>query len=97
MNELAQCHYSDNRGVENEERMETAKELLENMGDILMELNNQVRMISDAVYRGAGVNPAEKASNEPRETPPMIAIMKGQRDTAEEILRELVRIRGVLW
>ena len=95
MNELAQCHYSDNRGVENEERMETAKELLENMGAILMELNNQVRMIAEAVYRGA--DSVEKAPNEPRETPPMIAIMKGQRDSAEEILRELVRIREALW
>ena len=95
MNELAQCHYSDNRGVENEERMETAKELLENMGDILMELNNQVRMIAEAVYRG--VNPAEKAPNEPRETPPMIAVMKEQRDMAESVLKELIRIRAVLW
>jgi hypothetical protein len=95
MNELAQCHYSDNRGAENEERIETAKELLENMGAILKELNTEVRTIAEAVYRG--VNPAEKAPNEPRTTPPMIAVLKEQRNMAEEVLRELVRIRGALW
>ncbi len=95
MNELAQSHYSDNRGVENVEKMETAKELLDNMGDILTELNIQVRMIAEAVYRG--VEPTEKASNEPREAKPMIAIMKDQRDMAESTLREVIRIRTLLY
>lgn len=49
-----------------EERRETAKELLETMGVILERLNNEVRMISDAVYRGANCNQVEKLSNEPK-------------------------------
>ena len=92
MNELAQCHYSDNRGAETEERMETAKELLENMGDILMELNIQVHIIAEALYRGV-----DKVPDESKETKPMIAIMKDQRDMAESALREVMRIRAVLW
>ena len=35
-----------------EPKRETAKELLESMGCILREMENQVAMISDAVYRG---------------------------------------------
>ena len=96
MNELAQCHYSDNRGMENVERIETAKELLDNMGAILTELNGEVRMIAEAVYRG--VDPTEKAPNDPtRETQPMIVIMKEQRDMAESTLREVIRIKTLLW
>lgn len=80
-----------------EQRRETAKELLDNMGAILKELNHEVRMISDAVYRGCNCNPVEEVPNELKEMPPMIAIMKGQRDAAEEALKELVRIREALW
>ena len=79
-----------------EPRRETAKELLENMGAILRELNNEVRMISDAVYRGRNCNPVEEEPNEPK-MPPMVAIMREQRDVAEEVLKELVRIREALW
>lgn len=90
MNESARC------AVE-EVKRETAKELLENMGAILKELNNQVRMISDAVYRGGNCNPVEEVPNEPKGMPPMVAIMEGQRDAAEGLLKEVVRIREALW
>lgn len=90
MNELTQC-------TGEEAKRETAKELLENMGAILKELNNQVRMISDAVYRGCTRKTVEEVPNELKEMPPMIVIMKGQRDAAEEALRELVKIREALW
>jgi len=82
---------------EEEQRRETVKELLETMGVILEELNNEVRMISDAVYRGGNHKQVEEAPNEPKEMPPMIAIMKEQRDAAEVTLRELQRIREALW
>jgi len=95
VNALTQSHYSDNRCVENEEKMETAKELLENTGDILTELNIQVHIIAEALYRG--VDTTEKLSDESRETKPMIAIMKDQRDMAESTLREVMRIRTLLW
>lgn len=90
MNELAQCAVK-------EAKTETAKELLENMGAILKELNNEVRMISDAVYRGGCCNPVEEIPNEPKGMPPMVAIMHGQRDEAEELLKEVVKIREALW
>ena len=80
-----------------EVKRETAKELLESMGVILEELNNEVRMISDAVYRGGNRNPVEEVQNELKEMPPMVAIMKEQRDAAEGALRGLVRIREALW
>lgn len=89
MNESARCAVEEVKG-------ETAKELLENMGAILKELNKEVRMISDAVYRGGNFNPLEEEPNEPK-MPPMVAIMRGQRDAAEEVLKELVRIREALW
>lgn len=90
MSELTAC------AVEKKER-ETAQELLENMGAILKELNNEVRMISDAVYRGGNSNPVEEVPNEPKGMPPMVAIMKGQRDAAEGLLKEVVKIREALW
>lgn len=79
-----------------EQKRETVKELLENMGAILVELNNNVCMIADAVYRGGNNNPVKEVHDEPK-MPPMVAIMQGQRDAAEEVLKELVRIREALW
>lgn len=90
MNENTRC------AVE-EVKRETAKELLENMGAILVELNNEVRMISDAVYRGGNCNPVEEVPNEPKRMPPMVDIMQEQRDAAAGVLKELVRIREALW
>lgn len=81
-----------------EEKRETAKELLESMGVILDELNDEVRMISDAVYRGGNCNPVEGVPKEPKPPmPPMVVIMKEQRDKAGGALRELVKIREALW
>lgn len=89
MNESAQCAA---------EKRETAKELLESMDVILDELNDEVRMISDAVYRGGICNQVEEATNEPKPPmPPMVDIMKEQRDKAGGALRELVKIREALW
>lgn len=81
-----------------EQKRETVKELLENMDSILGEMKIQVAMISDAVYRGE--NQVEKGptlTNEPRATPPMVVIMREQRDTAEYLLKEIVKIREALW
>ena len=79
-----------------DQRRETAKELLENMGSILREMENQVAMISDAVYRGE--NHVEKEpANEPCAMPPMVVMMKLQIDTAESLLKEIIKIREALW
>lgn len=79
-----------------EKRRETAKELLESMGVILEALNNEARMIADAIYRDDNCNILKEPPDEPK-MPPMITIMKEQRDAAEGTLRELQRIREALW
>ena len=88
-NELTQC-------AETEVKRETAKELLEQMDAILKELNNEVRMISEAVYRDADCTNIREELDEPK-MPPMIVIMEEQRDMAEEILKEVFKIRESLW
>lgn len=80
-----------------EEKRETAKGLLENMGAILKELNNEVRMISDAVYRGGNRPTDEEVPNEPKGMPPMVVTMREQRDTAECLLKDIIKIREALW
>ena len=90
MNELTRCAGEEVKG-------ETAKELLESMSVILENLYNEVRMISDAVYRGGNCNRAEEIPKGLKEMPPMIAIMRGQRDSAGEILTEVTKIREALW
>lgn len=79
-----------------EQKMETVKELLENMGCILGEMGNQVAMISDAVYRGENHEKKELA-NAPCATPPMVVMMRAQRDAAERLLKEIIKIREALW
>ncbi len=81
-----------------EQRRETAKELLENMWSILGEMDIQVTMISDAVYRGGKNEEKGPAlTNEPRATPPMVVMMREQRDAADRLLKEIVKIREALW
>lgn len=81
-----------------EQKRETAKELLEDTQNIFREMENQVAMISDAVYRGE--NHVEKGpvlTNEPCATPPMVVMMREQRDIAEGLLKEIIKIREALW
>lgn len=80
-----------------EPKRETAKELIEDMGAILDQLNNQVRMISDAIYRGGNCNQGNVETNEPKGMPPLIFIIQEQRDVAREVLKEVVKIREALW
>lgn len=80
-----------------EQKRETAKELLENMREILREMGNQVAMISDAVYRGDEKCVEKELANEPGATPPMVVMMREQRDTAEYLLKEIIKIREALW
>lgn len=81
-----------------EAKRETAKELLDHMGSILSEIGNHVNMISDAVYRGGkNVEKGPALTNEPCATPPMVVMMKLQIDTAERLLKEIIKIREALW
>jgi len=79
-----------------EQRRETVKELLENMGTILGEMGNQLGMISDALYRG-GNHEEKEPANDPCAMPPMAVLMRDQRDAAENLLKEIVKIREALW
>ena len=81
-----------------EQKRETVKELLEDTDKYLREMKNHIDMISDAVYRGANrVEKGPATTNEPRATPPMVVIMREQRDTAECLLKEIIKIREALW
>ncbi len=67
------------------------------MWSILGEMNNEVAMISDAVYRGGkNVKKEQALTNEPCAMPPMITTMKSQIDTANLLLKEIVKIREAL-
>lgn len=77
-------------------KRETAKEILGDMDNILREMENQVAMISDAIYRGRTLVEKEPI-NEPCDTPPMVFSMQRQRDTAGRLLKEIVEIREALW
>ena len=79
-----------------EERKETVKELLDNMGGILAEMEHEVIMISEAVYRGRNTVPKEPL-NDLEAVPPMLVIMRGHRDLAEAVLKEIKEIREALW
>lgn len=78
-----------------EPKRETVKDILDNMGSILAELEHTINMISDAVYQGNTV--AEEPKNEPCCDPPMIVMMTMQRDMAEDLLKKTVKIKEVLW
>lgn len=81
-----------------EQKRETAKNLLEDMENLLREMENHVAMISDAIYRGSNrVEKGPATTNEPCATPPMIVTMRAQRDTAECLLKEIIKIREALW
>lgn len=81
-----------------EPKRETAKNLLEDTDKYLREMKNHIDMISDAVYRGANhVEKGPDTTNEPCATPPMIVTMRAQRDTAECLLKEIIKIREALW
>lgn len=86
----------DNMRIGVEQKRETAKELLGDMDGILREMATQVAMISDAVYRGEKLV-KDELNNEPCAPPPMVVIMQEQRDTAERLLKEIIKIREALW
>lgn len=75
-------------------RTETAKQIIENMGCILTEIDNSVSMIESGIIAPGGGMALE--SREPREES-MLDTMRRQRDHAESILKALCRIREALW
>lgn len=79
-----------------DQRIDTAKAILDNMDLILIEMKHQVAMIADGIYRGESIVENE-LDNEPRPTLPMVAHMQEHVDTAEFLLEEIKKIREALW
>lgn len=80
--------------VECNEPRETAKIILENMNGILSEMNNQLCGIEDALY---GAVPKETNMGAEPHQPPMLTMLREQRDFAEAILKRIAHIREGLW
>ena len=73
----------------------TVKEVIENTGAILKETYGVVQTIRDALI---GPEPlATQGVNEPRADKTMVDTMVEQREFAERILRDIVRVRDALW
>lgn len=75
------------------EKMETLKDIIENISAINNEMDSQLQMIADALARGS--NPSNNNNSE--EPLSIIASIRRERDKAEENLKLLISIREYLW
>ena len=80
--------------VESNDKRETAKDIMLNLAAILTEIKNQVDSIESAIY---GNRSAETNAKEESTIPPMLMMLRQQRDFAEDILKITMRIREGLW
>jgi len=82
--------------VSNEPR-ETAKDIILNLAAILTEIKNQVDSIESAIYGKilAETNAGDGMEESP--FPPMLMLLRQQRDFAEDILKIVIHIREGLW
>lgn len=82
--------------VDNEPR-ETVKDIILNLAAILTEIKSQVDSIESALYgkRLAETNAGDGMEEVP--FPPMLMLLRQQRDFAEDILKIIIHIREGLW
>ena len=80
--------------VESNEPRETAKDTIVNLAAILTEIKNEVDLIDSAIY---GNRSTETTAKEEPSMPPMLLMLKQQRDFAEDILKIIAHIREGLW
>lgn len=80
--------------VESNEPRETAKDIILNLEEILNEIKAQVDLIESAIY---GNKLAETNAKEESPIPPMLMMLRQQRDFAEDILKIIMHIREGLW
>ncbi len=85
---------SDLCKVECNEPIETAKDTILNLAEILSEMKTQLDSIESAIY-GNKLSEATAAAEQP--TPSMLVMLRQQRDFAEGILKTIVHIRNGLW
>ena len=78
------------------EPIETLKSIMENMTAILAEIDNQTDILFEAFYgRSVSTNAEQTVQENTPET--IISTVKKQRDSAERILKKIVKIREGLW
>ena len=73
---------------------ETAKDIILNLAAILAEIKTQVDSIESALY---GKRLEETNTVDGMEEPPMLVLLRQQRDFAEGILKIIIHIREGLW
>lgn len=77
--------------------IETAKDIILNLAAILTEIKNQVDSIESAIY-GKKVTETNAGDGEEEcPMPPMLILLREQRDFAEGILKIIMHIREGLW
>lgn len=76
------------------EKVETLKDIIENIGAINNEMNAQLRVIADEL---AHVSCPSKDAQDPDEPLSIMAGIRRERDKAEENLALLIKIRECLW
>ena len=80
--------------VTSNEPREKALDIISNLSAILTEIKNQVDSIDSAIY---GKKVEETTAKEAPSMPPILMILRQQRDFAEDILKSIVHIREGLW
>lgn len=76
------------------EKVETLKDLIQNISAINNEMDAQLQMIADALVNGNRPTNNDKTPNDPL---PIMDCIRHERDKAEENLKLLVSIRERLW
>ena len=76
------------------EKVETLKDLIQNISAINNEMDAQLQMIADALVNGSRPTNNDKA---PNDSLSIIDCIRHERDKAEENLKLLVSIRERLW
>lgn len=92
--ETVRTTYNDGYIPSEPECKETLKMKLENMGEILNELYNQVDVIENAVIGPRPLDNTARASDKDQN---ILQTINDLRDRAETILKTVLRIRGCLW
>lgn len=76
------------------EKIETLKDIIENIRAINDEMGSQLQMIADALVHGNYLSGNDRTQNE---SLTMLDSLRHERDRAEENLKLLVSIREYLW
>lgn len=76
------------------EKVETLKDIIQNISAINNEMSLQLHMIADALVYGSHPTNNDKSLDEP---PTIMESIRCERDKAEENMKLLISIREYLW